>query len=472
MIRKKVESNLERQFLIAMITSKPFVSGCAYALNVELLPTRYVQQIAQWCIDYFMEYGDAPNKSIESLYHSWVANEKPEPGDADAIHDFLEAMSDQFDNGTQINAPYLLDELSAYLTLRKISVLKDTIESSLLYGRREEALEAIQSFRSVPKNEEMGFSLIGRGPLQRAFAEKPEPLMDFPPDAAWFFDSAFTRDSLIGVQGPEKRGKTYWCLEFLYRAVRCHRTVAMFQVGDLSEAQLVKRMAVRVARLPLWASQCVGIQVPRKIEVVKGVNSGWEAVVTTALQKFPHPIDYDSAYRAQKKFNRLHKIDKRRPTMKFSIHANSSINVAGIDAILQRWRHELNFTPDVIIIDYADILAPENSKLEARHQVNETWKALRKLSQEWHACVIAPTQANAASYGAKTQKMANFSEDKRKLAHVTGMLGLNQTEKEKEQGVMRLNWIVLRESEFHANQCLWVAQCIPLGVALAKATRG
>lgn len=471
MIRKKVDSSLERQFLIAMITSRPFLAGCSTLLDVDLLPTKYVQQVAAWCLLYFREYGDAPGKAIESLYHAWVDRDKPDEDDAEAVKDFLEAISDQHDAGGELNVPHLLDELSAYLTDRKAAKLRDAIDQCLLYGRREEMLNEIQSFRTVTKQGEAGTGLLGKALMQKAFAQAPESLIDFPADAEWFFKNAFSRDSLIGIQGPEKRGKTYWCIEFMYRAVRSRRTVAMFQVGDLSEAQFTRRWAVRTARLPLWQRQLAGVEVPTRIEVVQGPN-GKEAAVRYKTQTFSHTVDFASAYRAQKKFNRLHKIDRKRPTVKISVHSNSSINVGGINAILERWRHEENFVPDVILIDYADILAPENAKLEARHQVNETWKALRKLSQDWHACVIVPTQANAASYSSKTQKMANFSEDKRKLAHVTGMLGLNQTEKEKEQAVMRLNWIVLRESEFHASQCLWVAQCIPLGVALAKAARG
>jgi hypothetical protein len=80
--------------------------------------------------------------------------------------------------------------------------------------------------------------------------------------------------------------------------------------------------------------------------------------------------------------------------------------------------------------------------------------------------VVAPTQADAASYEQHTQKMKNFSEDKRKLAHVTGLIGLNQTDTEKGGGIMRLNWIVLREAPFEARRCLYVAQCLPLGKVL------
>ena len=83
--------------------------------------------------------------------------------------------------------------------------------------------------------------------------------------------------------------------------------------------------------------------------------------------------------------------------------------------------------------------------------------------------VIAPTQADAASYGLDTLEASNFSEDKRKLAHVTGMLGLNQNASEKDGGIMRLNWIVLREGEFNTSRCLHVGQCLSLGRAFCCA---
>lgn len=471
MIRRKVDGSLERQILAAMVTSKAFLGSAAPLVDPSLLPSKYAQQLARWCIDHNARYGDAPGRGIEALYHGWVETENPDPADADAVHDFLEAISKEHDDAPAINVPVLLDTTANYLTTRRLEILKDVLSTSLLQGRRDDALAAVSDFRSVSNEEAVGYNpLQGKGALTRAFSSPASPIMSFGGDAGEFFDRALTRDSLIGIQGPEKRGKTWWCLEFMYRALRDRARVAMFQVGDLSENQLTLRMAVRIASVPLWRSQCgVAIPYPTKIDIINGKN-GKEAEVTTRPVVHNQPVDLQTAYRANKTFRRRHKLPTDRPSVMFSVHSNSSINVAGINAILERWRQELEFVPDLIIIDYADILAPEDPRKDPRHQVNETWKALRKLSQDWHACVMAPTQANAASYGAKTQSMANFSEDKRKLAHVTGMLGLNATEAEKTQGVMRLNWLVLRESEFHPSRCLWVAQCIPLGMALVKAT--
>lgn len=472
MRRHKVDSSLERLFCIGLITSKPFLLGAVGLLETEsnLIDVPYVRQIAKWSLTHYRQYKEPAGRSIEAVYHAWVANENPPDHDAEAVGDFLGSLSDQYDEGERLNHAHLLDQLSRYLTLKKVTALKETLESHLMYGETEKAVAAIDTFTTVSLKDGEGYHpLNDRSVTRRTYAEAPEPLLHFPGAAEEFFGPVITRDTLIGIQGPEKRGKTWWCLEFVYRALRERRKVAMFEVGDLSEVQLNKRMDMRASGIPLWASQCrAGVRIPSRIELEDDGEGGREPKVAFTTQTFSEPINFHSACKGKKRFLRRHKL--RGDELMFSVHANSSINVAGIDTILRRWRDELQYVPDIILIDYADILAPENPKLEFRHQVNETWKALRRLSQDWHACVIVPTQANASSYQQKTQSMRNFSEDKRKLAHVTAMLGLNQTEKEYAMQVMRLNWLVLRESEAVSSRCLWVAQCLPLGQALVKAT--
>ena len=58
--------------------------------------------------------------------------------------------------------------------------------------------------------------------------------------------------------------------------------------------------------------------------------------------------------------------------------------------------------------------------------------------------------------------MKNFSDDRRKIDSVTGMIGINQSEAEKKRGIMRLNWIALRDGEFHSGKCVHVAGCMAL----------
>jgi hypothetical protein len=142
---------------------------------------------------------------------------------------------------------------------------------------------------------------------------------------------------------------------------------------------------------------------------------------------------------------------------------NSTMSVSQIEGQLDIWEASHNFVPDVIVVDYADILAPEDRRVEFRHQENEKWKALRRLSQSRHCLVITATQADAAAYEKKLLRQKNFSEDKRKYAHVTGMLGINQTDEEKRRGLMRLNWLMLREGEFTVKRVVTVLQCLAIG---------
>lgn len=464
MKRTKVDAGLEKQFLIGMVTSTPFLAGCALSVDTTLFPARYCQLVSDWCITHFKRYGTSPGKDLTAVYHAWVENEHPSDEDADAVSTFLESISDLHDTAPEINVPFLTQELGRYMTLRGMEKLKEQIEFHLLKGEADAGLEAVQNFRSPQLSANNGYTLT-KSALARAFAAPVETLIHFPGAGGEFFGPALTRDSLIAIQAPEKRGKTNLTLEFGFRGLRSGKKVAIFQTGDLSEAQLTKRIAIRMAGIPLWKSQCAGVDYPISIEIEKEGNDRIP-VVKTAVRTFPEPINLANANVGRKLFNRRYRLDGTE--LKLSVHPNNSINVAGINAILQRWKYEEGWVADVILVDYADILAPETFRKESRDQVNETWQALRRLSQEWHACVITATQANAASYQTKTQGMQNFSNDKRKLAHVTGLCAINQTHDEKKLGVVRLNWIVLRESEFSPDRCLWIAQCIPLGQAYVK----
>lgn len=111
--------------------------------------------------------------------------------------------------------------------------------------------------------------------------------------------------------------------------------------------------------------------------------------------------------------------------------------------------------------DYADILAgPMPGGTESREQINATWKALSKMRQDLRCLVITATQANADAYEADLLNRRNFSEDKRKHAHVTAMFALNRSDAEKRMGVYRLNWLDRRDEAYSEREVCYVAGCL------------
>ena len=462
MKREKINSKVEEKIITSMITSNEFLGQVASTLDLDLFTADHFKTIARWCKKYFERYHKAPVEYIETMYHAWVEKGKAKEETIEAVHDILEKISDDFENENQINIPYLLDEASEYFSLRKIEQLRDNLDLAVMEKDISIAQDTVNAFRTVGLGQSRGIDLFRDSEaLTAAFSESQKPLFTVGNIAAQrFFQNAFARDNLIAILGPEKRGKTFWCCEFAIRALMNRKKVAMFQVGDLSQNQFIKRAAVRFAGMPMFKNQCGKIQIP--IEMRKGKDN--QLRIKRKTKNVPKPINEKATIIAMEKFRKRYGLSKDGAYYMTSIHPNSSINVAGITSILEKWEFENDFIPDVIIIDYADILADEPSigGYDKRDKINETWKALRRLSQEKHCLVIAPTQADASSYNLETLTASNFSEDKRKLSHVTGMLGLNQTNDEKQAGVMRLNWIVLREAPYSTSRCLYVGQCLEL----------
>ena len=128
------------------------------------------------------------------------------------------------------------------------------------------------------------------------------------------------------------------------------------------------------------------------------------------------------------------------------------------------------WVPDVIVIDYADVLTLPQG-FEKRDGIDENWRSLRRLSQDLHCCVVVGTQGDAASYEANLIRAKNFSDARTKNDHVTAALGLNVVEEDKNQGVTRVNWLKRREAEFSESWQVSVAGCLDVGCPLILSCR-
>ena len=158
-----------------------------------------------------------------------------------------------------------------------------------------------------------------------------------------------------------------------------------------------------------------------------------------------NPLTYNEANKIQRKMKKPFRGKK----FKMSFYPNDTGNVRDMEMELDEWERDEGFIPDLILCDYPDIMSPEpdSRKSEVRHQINTTWKRLRRLSQVKHCCIVPVTQADGKSYDQKTIKLNNYSEDKRKYSHLTACFGINQTDEEKREGVLRFNELMAREDE-------------------------
>lgn len=406
--------------------------------------------IGNWCVKFYLKYGKAPGRAIEGLYEQW--SRTADEDTAKLVEKFLEALSGEYvRRKKEINPDFLIDRAGEHFTKVKAKRLRDLLDGGLSNGELDDVLKEIRNFDRV----ELGAGaqvnlLLDKNEVTDALTDmQADILVKYPGALGRFYGDALSRDGLIAFLGPEKRGKTFALIDVAWTAMLQRRRVMFFEIGDMSKKQIIRRFASRAAMTPVRPGQ---VKFPVKLTV-----DGDTATVKFKERTFKHELTFPKAVEA---FNRVQneKVKSKESYFKLAVYPNSTIGMAGVRSEVQR-AVRLGWVPDVIVIDYADLLAAPPGYTESRDQINASWKAMRGLSQEFHCLVVTATQANAAAYKADSLDMSNFSEDKRKFAHATGMIGLNQSDMEKKQNVLRYNWIVLRESGYSIGRFCYVAGC-------------
>jgi len=451
----KKNGNQERRILIGMIVDPIILGRINSRWQNNLFKTKFANIIANWCLEYYRKYNKAPLKHIESLYENWSLKTK-DKSSVDLIGSFLESLSEEYSElEKDSNSDYIIDIAAKYFNQVKIERLIEDVESDISSGQTDSAHDRLVSYSKLEMGVGAGIDVMqDDDAIREAFESKTkEILINFDDDLGEFFQGALEREGFIAFLGKKGVGKSFWLMTMAFEAMLQRRRVAYFEIGDMGKNQTMRRLMVRAARHPRKA--CT-IDIPSKI-----YRDKLKRIRVSEIEKvFDTGLNWRKAKKACNKIMQK-KVKSKESYLKLSCHFNSTLSVDGIEGLLQDWERT-DWIPDVIVIDYADILDMTYKQFEGRDSINETWKRLRALSQRRHCLLATATQSNAPSYEKSTIGMSNFSDDRRKIDSVTGMIGINQTADEKEKGIMRLNWISLRDDDFRSSKCVSVAGCLAI----------
>lgn len=458
------EGTKERQILSGLITNTSMLGRFASKWDGKLFQSSWANIVAEWCFKYYDKYQKAPRKHISHLYEAWAADTDDQDS-TKLVERFLTTLSGEWTSKDKLNVEYLIDIAAAHFNEVRLRRLAEGILGDIESGEAPKAEALIGKWGRVDTGTGSAINVFQDMEAMKAtFTEGLENLIKYPGALGTFFDEVLVRDSFVCFEGPEKRGKTWWLIDLAWRAALQRRKTAYFAVGDMSQNQMMRRFITRATHRP-WKVKKYNYP----LSVSRDSDSSI-ANVELEERKTSSPLTYVEGQEAMERIMKK-KIRSKIPMLKLSCHPNSTMTVAGIDAILRMWERTDGWIADVVVIDYADILAgPLSGAAESRDQVNATWKQLRALSQARHNLVVTATQTDARSYQASVIDRSHFSEDKRKMAHVTAMIGLNASEEEKELGLMRLNYVVLREGEFSSLRCVHVAGSLAVGNPAIRST--
>lgn len=421
-----------------------------------LLDSRHANIIVSWCVKHYRKYHKAPGRQLEAIHDEW-GNRTQDKDLAKSVETLMVQLSDEYahKSAVQEEEDYVIDLAGKLFKKVQLRRRNREIEAALDLGDVEKATNLAETFAPI----QMGTRSWVKGTaadnsLRKALraADLP-PIVTYPGAIGQFFGNIFRVGAFVVFEGPEKRGKTRQLTDVSYRAMCQGKRVAFFAVGDMSQDEMLELFASRATGRPL-VGEDTKFPYPLSMTV-----SGGTADVTPEVRERP-TLTFGAARKFWRKFNAKMGTDD---LLRISAHPNYSVSILGVLGVLKAWERR-GWVPSLIVIDYLDLLLPcATGKTESREQIDETWKRARALGQVLGACVVSASQTDADSYTTEVISMKNFSGSKTKNAHVTTMIGLNQTDQEKEQGVMRYNMPARRRGKAITSSVCYAAGCPAVG---------
>lgn len=446
----KPNADPERYFCIYLITSDRFCKEVLPLASPQYFQTSYAKEVCKWVEEYYGQFSKAPKKDIRSIYHAkrpLITDEET----LDLCSTFLASISKEWETLEPNNLDYEIRSAVNYLKLRSLEVLNNSIQDSITENNPTKGEQAISNYKRVEKPFGQGVSLLhDASKVTNAFMDEDVVLFSFP-GALGSVAGKFCRGDFISFLAPMKRGKTHYLWYTAETAMHFSFKVVFFTL-EMTENQMIKRA---------WKSLVAQPKTTMEVSIpFFSRDSEDEKWTVETKEEERKGIDCSIIEDLQKKFRRKF----RKGDVRIISLPTKSATVSDLVSHLDNMEHYENYIPDVIIVDYADILlAGKGFKGEYRHQLDDIWSALRKLAQEKNCLVVTASQTEKTTFKQDISE-GSAAEDVRKIAHITCGLALNQTKVERELGVIRISQVVAREEKTAFQQAV-VLQCLDIGRA-------
>ena len=489
--RVKVDKDIERKISIAFIVSDLFCKKIRTTYKPEYIEVDYIRKVVEWTLAYFDHYSKAPGVHIQDIYD--VEKSSLKDAEVEAISIFLVDISDEYEKSTFINVDYLVDQTKNYFRRRALEILFDTGNKLTSIGKVDDAERLLLDHKKVAKLTSGRFNPFDIQVVRNHQHSNESNQLFKLPGALGDLVGYFERGWLAAVMAPEKRGKSWLVEEVVFAALTARRKVFWGSL-EMTQNALEKRIYQKMTACDIKDRDCVfpvfdcgSNQDNSCLKKDRLCNEG--VYEGDHLKKFNANSSYRSCticrgkddyipaywYRSTKTVGIKTKLIEKKVKNFITMYGDRlrvksfprfSASIDDIINELDDLEFSEGFLPDVIVVDYFDILASSRKYHDGRDQTNSTWMMGSRISGERNCLVVTADQSDAAGRNQRSLNVSNFSEDKRKDAHLDIRIALNQTPAEKRDKVARVSVLFHRHKEYLVQKEVMILQELSLGQPL------
>ncbi len=475
-----MDSSIEKKIITGMITNTGFLAKIITSVSENMF-SEYSQTVANWCIDYFNQYNEAPKQQIELIFEEkrYQLEESVEKN----ISSYLQTLSNKYVESENINIEYLVDKAQEFFKEKISTNFAKSVSRKLRTGDLSSLDKDINNFQKVSVDTfEYDQPLKEIGDFKEDGGEDVVVSGD---DKLGRFLGEMRRGWLVSFQAPEKGGKSFILNEMMFRCLSNNRKV-LFVSLEMNRKQIQERiynrLTGRASRVinpvtyPVFdcvlnqMGECERHDKQNRIHIMAG-----DEVLKFPLPKNKQEYQPCTLCRGTSKFipavwydqinipSLSNKITEQKMKMFNSMYPDAELITKSFPAFkaspeeLKRYLNSLEyilgFLPEIFILDYVDILDNSEENLSERGRVDWVWKIMKQFAEEKHVLVITAEQSRKL-FGKETQDADDNSEDKRKNAHMDAKFAINCTLEENDQGVRRIGQLLHRHRKVSSKQLM------------------
>jgi hypothetical protein len=406
--------------------------------------------IAGRALDYRKRYGKAPGAAhIDDLFDHVLGDSKNKRAPT-----YKRILSGLLHQAAGLNPDYILTRVNEFIQRQTIKLGVLEAGNRLMQGGElvSEEVLAILNKTLRTRIEPLSVGTFLSDPRALNFLDTVEDIMPTGIKELEARGVGPARKEMLLFIAPRKRGKS-WFVIHIGRVNALHRHRVLHLTLEMSEDRVFQRYFQQLFAVPKRKDpfnqtifeydeleRVTGFRIDQIKPEISLRDSG--------IRKYF--ADHQSQWGAR--FNKL--LVKQFPTKQLTVDGYMSF-LDGLDATL-------HFIPDIVIIDYPDLM--QHKGKDPRIALGESFERLRGVAVERNHALVVPTQGNRTTETASTTKSADISEDISKVATADTILTYSQTKDEKQLGLARLlvanmrndddGWSVLLSQSYKTGQFL------------------
>lgn len=441
---ERIDISVESRILGNLITSGELLGKIRSIVDPTLFESPISRVVGQWVLDYYDRMQDAPGKAISDVYIA--RKDELNESDRELVHAFLRNCSATW---KPTNVKYAEEVAAGFFQRRSLDRLSENLKSKAGSGNIDAAQRLIAEYVKPELIHSKSISLLtGITQIQHAFQNEDEELFGLRGGMNRLVGGPLCRGELVAFLAPPKSGKTWWMIDTAIVALTRGCKV-LFVSLEMTEDQMVRRFWQSLSGCSRWGEQAPGSAFQdsgERSNLVQGERS------TNRVDLSPEAIrSVQDKYLALTEDN-----------LKVRCYPTKSLTLQKLQSELKVLEVFEQFVPDVIVIDYADIMALPPGK-EKRHQLDDLWAGLKGISNERNILVVTASQTGRETVGGRRDAdESNIAEAVSKVNHVNRMITINRSKRDKQLGIYRMACQTMRDGKECFDQ-LVVCSCLEIG---------